>query len=110
MKAPRKDLPPLPFKIKKRKRTLILREIKKLRSTTNLLIAKAPFMRLVKETVKELFPYENYKMRTEAVGAIHEATEAFLVRLFEDAHLCTIHGRRTTLQPKDIQLVLKLNK
>ena len=40
---------------------------------------------------------------------MQEATEAFFVRLFSDANLCAIHGKRVTVMPKDINLVLKVN-
>ena len=37
--------------------------------------------------------------------ALQEAREAFLVRLFEQSNLCTIHAKYVTVMPKDIQLV-----
>ena len=112
MKAPRKDLQeekPV-VKRKKNRKLMIIREIRRLQRSTNLVIPKSAFLRLVKEIMKDLFPSDNYRMQSDAVGAIHEATEAFLVNLMENSYLCTIHGKRTTLQPKDIQLVLKLIK
>ncbi|RLV88256.1 hypothetical protein DV515_00015507 [Chloebia gouldiae] len=37
-----------------------------------------------------------------------QAAEAFIVRMLEDAYLCTLHARRVTLFPKDLQLVRRL--
>ena len=40
--------------------------------------------------------------------ALQEATEAYLVRLFEDTNLCAIHMKRVTIVPKDIQLARRI--
>ena len=40
----------------------------------------------------------------DAVKCLQEAAEAYLVALFEDTNLCTIHTKRVTIMPKDIQL------
>ena len=40
--------------------------------------------------------------------ALQEATEAYMVGIFEDANLCAIHARRVTIMPKDIQLARRL--
>ena len=44
------------------------------------------------------------KFQASAIMALQEASEAYLVALFEDTNLCTIHAKRVTIQPKDIQL------
>ena len=43
-----------------------------------------------------------------AVDALHEASEDYLVTLLEDANLLAIHARHVTLQPRDIQLALRI--
>ena len=43
-----------------------------------------------------------------ALKALQEATEAYLVGLFEDTNLCAIHAKRVTIMPKDIQLARKI--
>ena len=43
-------------------------------------------------------------MQAGAVLALHEAAEAYLVCLFEDTNLCTIHAKYVTIMPKDMQL------
>ena len=40
--------------------------------------------------------------------AIQEATEAYMVGLFEDTNLCAIHAKRVTIMPKDIQLARRI--
>ena len=37
-----------------------------------------------------------------------EASEAYLVGLFEDTNLCAIHAKRVTIMPKDIQLAHRI--
>ena len=36
--------------------------------------------------------------------ALHDAVEAYLVHLFEDTNLCTIHAKHVTIKPRDRQL------
>lgn len=40
----------------------------------------------------------------EIVLALHEASKAYLVGLFEDTNLCAIYAKRVTIIPKNIQL------
>ena len=40
--------------------------------------------------------------------AIQEATECYMVGLFEDTNLCAIHAKRVTIMPKDIQLARRI--
>ena len=48
------------------------------------------------------------RWQSQAIGALQEATEAFLTSLFHDANLCAIHAKRVTIQQKDIQLARRL--
>ncbi|VDM81827.1 unnamed protein product [Strongylus vulgaris] len=43
-----------------------------------------------------------------AIHAKREASEAYLVGLFEDTNLCAIHAKRVTIMPKDIQLARRI--
>jgi histone H3/H4 len=45
-----------------------------------------------------------------AVSLLHKACEWYCVALFKAADLCTIHAERTTIMPKDIQLVLRIEQ
>ena len=88
--------------------TVALREIRKYQKSTELLIRKLPFQRLVKEVVRELFPTQSYRFQSTAVLALHEASESFLVRMFDDVNCIAIHGKRVTIQVKDIQIWKRL--
>ena len=72
-----------------------------------MLIRKLPFQRVVKEICqKELF--KDFKFQSEALLALQEVTEAYLVGLFEDTNLCAIHGGRVTIMPRDMQLARRI--
>lgn len=44
----------------------------------------------------------------DALEALQTASEAFLVGLFEDANLCSIHARRVTITPRDLHLARRI--
>jgi histone H3 len=80
--------------------TVALREIRRFQKSTELLIRKLPFQRLVREIAAEF--KNDLRFQSSAVLALQEATEAYLVGLFEDTNLCAIHAKRVTIMPKDI--------
>eukprot|EP00307_Rebecca_sp_RCC1486_P005453 CAMPEP_0119419086 /NCGR_PEP_ID=MMETSP1335-20130426/19946_1 /TAXON_ID=259385 /ORGANISM="Chrysoculter rhomboideus, Strain RCC1486" /LENGTH=232 /DNA_ID=CAMNT_0007444371 /DNA_START=40 /DNA_END=740 /DNA_ORIENTATION=- len=87
--------------------TVALREIRKYQRSTDLLIRKLPFARLVREitqTYNSTPTLGEKRWQAEALMALQESAEEYLVHLFEDANLCAIHGKRVTIMPKDIQL------
>ena len=88
--------------------TRALMEIRKYQKSTDLLIRRMPFGRLVREIVQQLFPHLTLRMQGDAILALQEASEAYLVALFEDTNLCAIHGKRVTIMPKDLQLVRRI--
>ena len=83
--------------------TVALREIRKYQKSTELLIRKLPFQRLVREVVYSLFKTE-YRMKPQALLALQESCEYFLTGMFSQVNDIAIHGNRVTIQPKDIQL------
>ena len=86
--------------------TVALRQIRKYQKSTDLLIQKLPFRRLVRELALDI---DNQKRFQEsALRAIQEAAEAYIVSLLEEANLCAIHAKRITIQPKDLQLAKRL--
>mmetsp|Transcript_888 Transcript_888/g.1470 ORF Transcript_888/g.1470 Transcript_888/m.1470 type:complete len:137 (-) Transcript_888:698-1108(-) len=86
--------------------TVALREIRKYQKSTELLIRKLPFQRLVREVAQD---YRNdLRFQNSAVLALQEASEAYLVNLFEDTNLCAIHAKRVTIMPKDIHLARRI--
>ena len=119
-KAPRKMLAtkaarksaPAPGGIKKPHRyrpgTVALREIRKYQKSTEFLIRKAPFQRLVREITQA--HKGDLRFQSSALGASQEASEAYLVGLFEDTNLCAIHAKRVTIMPKDIQLTRRIRR
>ncbi|CAH2314496.1 histone H3-like centromeric A [Pelobates cultripes] len=88
--------------------TRALMEIRKYQKSTELLIRKAPFQRLVKEVGMMCTRGVSYMWQSMAIMALQEAAEAFLVRLFEDSYLCSIHAKRVTLYVKDMQLARRI--
>merc|ERR1712224_1170177 len=86
--------------------TVALREIRKYQKSTDLLIRKLPFQRLVRDIAHEY--KTELRFQSSAVIALQEAAEAFLVGLFEDTNLCAIHARRVTIMTKDIQLARRI--
>ncbi|KAF9100182.1 centromeric DNA-binding histone H3-like protein cse4 [Mortierella sp. AD031] len=95
---------------------LALREIRRYQKSTDLLIAKLPFARVVREIAAEYVSSVSYggasdiglRWQSAAIMALQEATEAFMVHLFEDANLCAIHAKRVTIMQKDIQLARRI--
>jgi histone H3 len=109
--------------------TVALREIRKYQKSTELLIRKLPFQRLVREIAQDYksgifyffffikyffynFYYKKNKLdlrfQSVAVMALQEAAEGYLVSLFEDTNLITIHSKRITIMSKDIKLALRI--
>merc|ERR1712008_2003 len=59
--------------------------------STELLIRKLPFQRLVREIAQDF--KTDLRFQSAAIGALQEASEAYLVGLFEDTNLCAIHAK-----------------
>ncbi|VDL27024.1 unnamed protein product [Hymenolepis diminuta] len=117
-KAPRKSLVataarksvPSTNRVKKPHRyrpgIVALREIRRYQKSTELLIRKVPFQRLVRELTQSF--RLDLRFQSAAIGALQEAAEAYLVGLFEDTNLCAIHAKRVTIMPKDISLARRI--
>jgi histone H3 len=89
--------------------TVALREIRKYQKSTDLLIRKLPFQRLVREIAQDLSIYRtDLRFQSSAVQALQEAAEAYLVGLFEDTNLSAIHAKRVTIMPKDMMLARRI--
>jgi histone H3 len=108
--------------------TVALREIRKYQKSTDLLIRKIPFQRLVREIAQDFKTDLRFQMAAilamqvrficwspvarlncfDDTLHVQEASEAFIVGLMEDANLCAIHAKRITIQPKDMQLARRL--
>ena len=79
------------LKIRYRPGTVALRQIRRYQKTTDLLIRKLPFYRLVREILQDFGT--SYRVTPGTVNALQEAAEAYLVGLFEDSNLCVIHAK-----------------
>ena len=88
--------------------TVALREIRRYQKSTDLLIRKLPFQRLVREIAQDF--KNDLKFQSTALLATQEGSEAYLTGLFEDTNLLAIHAKRVTILPKDIQLTRKIRK
>lgn len=86
--------------------TVALREIRKYQKSTELLIRKLPFQRLVREVAHDF--KHDLRFQSTAILTLQEASEAYLVGLFEDTNLCAIHAKRVTIMPKDMQLARRI--
>lgn len=110
-KAARKNPTPWsqmkPKKRRYRPGTVAIREIRKFQKSTELLIQKLPFQRLVKEVAQDVTSTP-MRFQSIAILALQEASEAFLTGLFEDTNLCAIHAKRVTIMPKDMQLARRI--
>ena len=82
--------------------TVALREIRRYQRSSELLIRRMPFQRLVREIAHAHNPY--IRLQSGAILALQESAEAYLVGLLEDSNLCAIHAKRATIMPKDMQL------
>ena len=92
--------------------TVALREIRRYQKSTDLLIRKAPFQRLVREICqkidREKMKVFETRFQSTALLALQEASEAYLINLFEWTNLCAMHAKRVTIQPRDMQLARRI--
>ncbi|KAM0787335.1 centromere-specific histone H3 CENP-A [Microbotryomycetes sp. NB124-2] len=92
--------------------TVALREIRKYQKSTDLLLQRLPFARVVREIAQDYVGLDGdgvgLRWQSSALLALQEATEAYLVHLFEDSNLCALHARRVTIMQRDMQLVRRI--
>lgn len=79
---------------------------KKPRRFIHFSIPKVTFQKLVRDISLNYIP--DCKFQTEALFALQTACEEFLVGLFHDSNLCSMHAKRKTLMIQDVNLVKKL--
>ena len=83
-----------------------LMDIRKYQRSTNLLIRKRPFQLLVREISQDF--KSDVRFQAKALLALQEASEAYVIQLFEDTLLCSVHAKRVTIFPKDMQLARRI--
>jgi histone H3 len=89
--------------------TVALRKIRRYQKSTDLFIRKAPFQRLVRKIAETMtINGEDPRFQSTALLALHEASEVYLVNLFEDTNSCAIHAKHVTIMLKDMLLAQRI--
>ncbi|GAQ92407.1 histone H3 [Klebsormidium nitens] len=93
--------------------TLALREIRKYQKSTEPVVPRLSFGRLVRELCDTEWRKRgdrdyNLRWQSSALDALLEASQDFIVGLFGDAIFCVAHGKRKTLQVKDLDLARRI--
>ncbi|KAL7720068.1 histone H3 [Entamoeba marina] len=91
----------------KRNPNKVNQEIRQLQRTSNLLIPSTTFGKCVKSVVNE-YSSQPLCIRKDAQLGLHEASEAFLVSLFQEANLIAQHSKRVTVTDRDMHLAMRL--
>ena len=99
-----------------RPRLVALHEISQCQKSTECLIKKSPFQKLIWKISQEyqICPQGpgtssmQVRFQSTAIAALQEATENFIVGLFEDVNLLAVHAKRVTIVPRDITLALRI--
>jgi histone H3 len=86
--------------------TVALRDIRRFQKSTELLIRKLPFQRLVREIAMDF--QNDLRFQSSAILALQEAAEAYLIGIFEDAFVAAKHEKRSLIYPNDIQLARRI--
>lgn len=87
--------------------TVALREIRRYQKSTEPLLRKLPFRRLVREIAQDCHQ-EPLRFSRSAFEALQEASEMYLTELLGESYLATLHDKRVTLSVRDMQLARKL--
>jgi histone H3 len=87
--------------------TVALRQIRHYQKSTELLLRKGPFARLCQEIAMEC-ARKLLRWQPNAITALQEASEAYLIGVMEDANLEAIHTKRVTIMPKDVVLARRI--
>ena len=88
--------------------TRALMNIRKYQKTTDLLIPKLSFQRLIREIGQEY--KSDLRFSEDALLLCQMAIETYLVKLFEDINLIAISDHRVTILPKDVNLALRIGR
>ena len=88
-------------------RTIALREIRKYQRSYHLLIPNGPFKEMMRNIADKLTINQNgksIKWSKQAYVALQHHLEMSMVRKLSNAYVCSLHAKRITLIPKDIQI------
>ena len=95
---------------------MALREIRRYQQSTECLIKRTPFHKLIREISQEYkvcpdgpgTPSVQVHFQSTAIAALQEAGENVIVGLFKDVNLLAVHAKRVTVMPRDIRLALRI--
>ena len=93
-------------RIRRKAGTVALREVKRYQKSIDNLLPRASFQRLVRSICADLD--HEIRFQSQALLALQEASEAYIVGVFEDTNLCAIHAKRVTVQKKDMDLARRI--
>ena len=93
-----------------------LREIRRYQKSTECLITRSPFQKLIREISQEHrvcpdgpgTPSTQVRSQSTAIAALQEAAKNFIVGLFKDMKLLAVHTKRVTVTPRDIRLAFRI--
>ncbi|KAM3143951.1 hypothetical protein pb186bvf_004002 [Paramecium bursaria] len=110
-KTAKKHIKPISSQVQTKKRSfkpgvVALREIRKYQKNTENLIRRLPFQKIVREIALSI--RGDIRFQSQALLALQESAEAYLVSIFEDTNLCAIHARRVTIMSRDMQLARRI--
>lgn len=81
-----------------------LREVRRLQMSTDFMIPRLPFSRLVREIIVQHSTIVS-QMTATALEALQIAAEMYVGQRLQDAYMLTLHRKRVTLQVKDMKLI-----
>jgi histone H3 len=93
--------------------TVALREIKRYQKSTDLLIKKRPFQRLVREIIASIPTKEgdgSTRVTKAALEALQEAAEYMIVDVMDLTNMQALSNGRTTIMKRDMKFVGELIK
>ena len=94
-----------------------LREIRQCQKSTECLIKRSPFQKLIRKKISQEYrvcpdgpgtPSIQVRFQSTAIAALQETAENFIVGLFEDVNLLAVHTKRVTVMPRDVRLALRI--
>lgn len=83
--------------------TAALMDIRRLQKSTDLLMSKAPIIKLIKEISQS--QNKDMRWRAEALELLQHYAENKAVEFFQDTNRAAIHGGRVTVMKQDIRFV-----
>jgi histone H3/H4 len=83
-----------------------VQEIKESQMRTDLMLRKRSLQRIVRAIASETS--QELRFQPQALAALQEATEAYMISSFEDSNLCALHANRVTIMTKDMELARRL--